>query len=59
MAKLADIAEFLGVGEKAEGLSGSEIYPAWLAGEHDRIRRYCAQDVELTRAIYRRCRVLA
>lgn len=59
MAKLSDIAEFLGLGGKGEGLSGSEIYPAWLAGDHERIRRYCAQDVELARAIYRRCRVLA
>ena len=59
MAKLSDIATFLGLGQKGEGMSGAEVYPAWQRGEHDRIARYCAQDVELTRAIYRRCRVLA
>lgn len=58
-ARLSDIAAFLGLGEKGEGLDGSQVYPAWKAGEHERIRRYCAQDVELTRAIYQRCRVLA
>lgn len=53
-AKLADIAEYLGIGAKGEGLDGSKVYDAWLAGEHERIARYCAQDVELTRAVYRR-----
>ena len=57
-SRLSDIAAFLGLGPKGEGLDGSQVYPAWQAGEHERIRRYCAQDVELTRAVYRRCRVL-
>lgn len=52
--KLSAIAEFLGVGSKAPGLDGSKVYDAWLEGQHDRIASYCAQDVELTRAIYRR-----
>lgn len=51
--KLGDIAAFLGIGGKGEGLDGSKVYDAWLAGEHDRIAAYCAQDVELTRRVYR------
>jgi len=51
---LAKIATFLGLGEKAEGLDGSKVYDAWHAGEHDRIRRYCAADVELVREIHGR-----
>jgi len=53
-ARLADIAAFLGLEGKGEGLSGDKVYDAWLAGEHDRIRAYCAQDVELVRTIHGR-----
>lgn len=51
---LDDIARYLGVGRKAEGIDGSKIYDAWLGGEHDRIAAYCADDVRLTRAVYQR-----
>lgn len=51
---LADIAEYLGLEGKGQGLNGSGIFDAWAAGEHDRIRMYCAQDVELTRQIHQR-----
>jgi hypothetical protein len=51
---LTKIAQFLGLGEKAEGLDGSKVYDAWRDGEHDRIRRYCAADVELVREIHGR-----
>jgi len=47
--KLADLAEYFGIGAKGEGLDGSKVYDAWLAGEHDRIAKYCRQDVALTR----------
>lgn len=49
--KLSQLAEFFNCGTKGEGLDGSQVYDAWLRGEHDRIGRYCAQDVELVRAI--------
>lgn len=54
MIGLATIARFLGVGAKGEGMSGAEVWPAYLRGEHERIRDYCAQDVELVREVYRR-----
>lgn len=53
-ARLADIAAFLGLEGKGEGLAGDKVYDAWLAGEHDRIRAYCAQDVALVRTIHGR-----
>jgi hypothetical protein len=33
-------------------MGGSAVYPAYLAGEHDKIKQYCAQDVATTAAIY-------
>lgn len=54
---LARLAEFLGMAGKAEGLDGSKVYDAFLAGEHDRIRAYCAADVELARQLYDRFNV--
>lgn len=49
--KLDQIARFLGVGGKPDGIDGSKVYDAWLRGEHDRIREYCAGDVAMTRAV--------
>ena len=51
---LARLARYFGLGSKAEGLDGSAVYDAYLAGEHARIQRYCAADVELTRDIHDR-----
>lgn len=51
--RLGDLAAFLGVGSKGEGLDGSKVYDAWLAGEHDRIRAYGMQDVDLVRDVHR------
>lgn len=50
---LSAIARFLGLGEKAGGMDGSQVYPAWLAGRHDEIRAYGEQDVALVRDVYR------
>jgi predicted PolB exonuclease-like 3'-5' exonuclease len=50
--RLDALAEFLGLAGKLEGMAGSEVYPAWLRGEHERIQRYCRQDVELVRDVY-------
>lgn len=49
---LDEWAQFFGLDGKTEGMGGSEVYPAFLAGEHDKIKQYCAQDVATTAAIY-------
>ena len=51
--RLAHLAEYFGIEGKGEGLDGSKVYDAWLAGEHERIAAYCCQDVALTRSIYK------
>ena len=50
---LSKIAAFFGLEGKAEGLDGSKVYDAYMAGEHDRIAEYCKGDVALTREIHR------
>lgn len=54
MVGLSTIARFLDLGSKADGMSGAEVWPAYLRGEHARISAYCAQDVELLRSVYLR-----
>jgi 3'-5' exonuclease len=44
----------LGLEGKAEGLDGSQVGKAWAEGRHEEIIRYCAGDVERTRAIHQR-----
>jgi hypothetical protein len=39
---------------KANGVDGSTVYALFMKGHHRAIRDYCADDVALTRAIYRR-----
>jgi hypothetical protein len=51
---LADAAQALGLGGKAEGLTGATVLDAYLAGRHADIAAYCARDVELLRMIDRR-----
>lgn len=53
MTSLADIAAFLGLDCKHDGMTGVDVYDAYLAGELDRIAEYCTQDVRLTRQIYK------
>ena len=50
---LSKIAGFFGLDGKTDGLDGSKIYDAYIAGEHDRISEYCKGDVALTREIHR------
>ena len=52
--RLDTIARFLGYAGKEDGMSGAEVWPAYLRGEHDRIQHYCAKDVEMVRSIYLR-----
>ena len=39
---------------KTEEISGATVYDRYLEGQHRLIREYCAADVVLTRAVYRR-----
>lgn len=49
------LARVLGLpSSKAGGVDGSSVYALFMAGNHRTIRDYCARDVALTRAIYRR-----
>lgn len=52
--RLADVAAYLGVQVKSDGMGGDKVYDAWLAGEHNKIRRYCMEDVDATREVFYR-----
>jgi hypothetical protein len=49
---LDKICQFLGLGGKAG--DGSQVYDLYMAGEIDQLKAYCAQDVALTRALFKR-----
>ena len=52
---LPELAEVLRTGmSKAEGLDGGRVYDELLAGNHERIARYCLRDVEMARTVYYR-----
>jgi DNA polymerase elongation subunit (family B) len=50
--KLAGVLEL--PSSKGKGVDGSNVYAVFMAGNHRAIRDYCADDVALTREIYRR-----
>lgn len=50
---MGDIAKFLGLESKQDGINGSQIFDLWQAGELQKIRTYCEQDVELVRQIHK------
>lgn len=52
--RLDDIARFLGLPGKTDGVDGSQVYELWVAGEHARIAAYCARDVCVARDVWRR-----
>jgi len=37
-----------------QGMDGSKVYPAFVAGQLDQIYQYCRGDVETVRRVYRR-----
>lgn len=51
---LNDLANFLGVGAKTEGINGSQVYDYFKAGKIKDIENYCKDDVDLTRRCYRK-----
>jgi len=52
--KLDDVAKFLGLEGKTEGIDGSKVYDYFLAGRVDEIIEYCRQDVTVIREVYRK-----
>ena len=47
------LCKLLGIPGK-DGFSGADVWPAIERGEFERVRRYCADDVERTRAMHKR-----
>lgn len=47
-----NIAEFLEIGGKTEGMDGSKVHDEYLAGNIDKICDYCRDDVELLRNLF-------
>ena len=47
---LDELCKILGIDGKGD-MDGSMVYDAWIAGEHDKISEYCADDVEKVRKI--------
>lgn len=42
------------LGNKTEGMDGSQVYPAWQAKEYTKISEYCEQDVFMTAKLFER-----
>jgi 3'-5' exonuclease len=53
-SSLDTVAKALGLGGKAAGMDGSQVYPLWKDGRHREIYDYALQDARLTRAAYGR-----
>jgi len=51
---LAEIAAFMGLEGKQDGMDGSKVFGLWQEEKLSEIVHYCAQDVELTRQLARR-----
>jgi 3'-5' exonuclease len=52
---LDELAKILGLrSPKQGGMNGGRVYDLFLEGRHEEIADYCLDDVEVTRAIYRR-----
>jgi len=52
--KLEDVAAFLGLPQKINGIDGSKVYDLYLEGRIDEIMEYCLGDVRTVRSIYER-----
>ena len=51
---LEGLALVLGLASPKQGMDGSKVYPAFVAGQLDQIYQYCRGDVETVRRVYRR-----
>lgn len=52
--KMDDVAKFLGLPGKSEGMDGSKVYDLYIENKLNEIMDYCLNDVETARDIYRR-----
>ena len=50
---LDNLAGILGLPSSKDEMNGSMVCDYWMAGRKEEIAKYCAKDVELTRAIYK------
>lgn len=51
---LDNLCRVLGVPSSKGDMDGSKVWETYRAGDLDKIAKYCGQDVEATRAVYRR-----
>lgn len=49
---LDEIARFLGLSGKPDGIDGSKVFDLWQEGRLEEIKEYCRDDVDLVRDIY-------
>lgn len=52
MVSLAELCQALGIPVKSNGLDGSKVWEAVMAGEFEKIAEYNCEDVEATRAVF-------
>lgn len=52
--KQSDVAKFLGIEDRRNGIDGSQVYDIYREGRIEEIKAYCMADVETVRDIYRR-----
>jgi hypothetical protein len=52
--KMSDVAEFLGIEDRSNGIEGSQVYDLYKEGRIEEIKTYCMGDVETVRDIYKR-----
>lgn len=52
--KLSDVAAFLGIEDKSNGIDGSMVYDLYKEGRIEEIKEYCKADVQTVREIYDR-----
>jgi len=50
--KLDKLAKAFGI--EGKSMDGSKVYQMWKEGKHQEIADYCAKDVEMVRAVYKR-----
>ncbi len=55
LISLENACKFFDIPVKTE-LSGDKVYDAYLAGEQEKIKKYCREDVEATKQLYERLR---
>lgn len=52
--KMSDVAAYLGIEDRSNGIDGSQVYDLYKEGRIEEIKAYCMGDVETVREIYKR-----